>query len=29
MINAWMNHLPSGIWDERLSERSGAGRRAK
>jgi len=29
MISAWMNYLPGGVWDERLGERSGAGRRAK
>jgi hypothetical protein len=29
MISSWMNYLPGGVWDERLGERSGAGRRAK
>jgi hypothetical protein len=26
-LSAWLNYLPGGVWDERLGERSGAGRR--
>jgi hypothetical protein len=29
LLSSWMNYIPGGIWDERLGERSGAGRRAK
>jgi hypothetical protein len=27
LLSAWCNYIPGGVWDERLGERSGAGKR--